>query len=68
MDWEKTSINIKMANEKYKKGSLVRNFNHIVQEPTQEQITLFIEGLTLLTDGDKFVKAEISKHEALVAE
>ncbi|KRK64876.1 hypothetical protein FC72_GL001931 [Companilactobacillus tucceti DSM 20183] len=68
MDWEKTSINLTMTNDKYAKGKMVRSFNNIVANPTKEQIDLLVEGLIMLSDGDAFLKAEIIKHDAMVTE
>lgn len=62
MSWKRTSINVTMANDKYIGGKKVKPFNNVIQEPTKEQIALFSEALTILSDGDTFVNAEIVKH------
>jgi len=68
MDWEKTSINLTMTNDKYAKGKMVRNFNNIVANPTKEQIDLLVVGLIMLSDGDAFLKAEIIKHDEMITQ
>lgn len=65
MNWNKTSINMTMANENYKDGKAVRGFQNIIKEPTKEQIKTFSEALVSLSDGDTFLKAEIVQHTDL---
>lgn len=57
-----------MANEKYPKGKRAINFNNIVENPTQEQIDLFTQGLVLLSDGDELYGTEVIKHNTMDAE
>lgn len=59
MNWEKTTIKLRFNNEKYKKGYIIRTFNNIIEEPTEEQLQTFIDGLLLLSDGDTFSTATI---------
>ncbi|MFD1472228.1 hypothetical protein [Companilactobacillus mishanensis] len=69
MDWEKTSIRVTMANDKnYEKGYIVRTFNNIVPNPTQEQINLLGEALELISKGDKFQKAEVVLHNKYITQ
>lgn len=68
MSWKKTSVVITMGNDKYPKGMKATTFNNIVEDPTKEQISLFAQGLQLLSDGDVFLGSEIIKHDELGAE
>lgn len=66
--WKKTAIVVTMANEKYPKGKRAINFNNIVENPTQEQIDLFTQGLVLLSDGDELYGTEVIKHNTMDTE
>lgn len=68
MSWKKTSIVVNVANDKYPKGKKKRNFNNIVENPTKEQMDLFVEGLLLLSDGDTHINTEVIKHDVQGAE
>lgn len=66
MDWEKTTIKLRFNNGKYKNGFIVRTFNNITQEPTEEQLQTFIDALLLLSDGDTFSAATITSREKYI--
>ncbi|WP_125589914.1 hypothetical protein [Companilactobacillus jidongensis] len=68
MSWKRTSINVTMANAKYVGGKKTKPFGNVIQEPSKEQINLFSEALTMLSDGDTFSNAEIVKHTDIVSE
>ncbi|WP_125567028.1 hypothetical protein [Companilactobacillus insicii] len=68
MSWKRTSLNVTMANDKYVGGKKIKPFNNVVKEPTKEQINLFSEALTILSDGDAFVKAEVVQHTDVVTD
>ncbi|MQS76932.1 hypothetical protein [Companilactobacillus halodurans] len=68
MSWKKTSIIITMGNDKYNKGKKSTTYNNIIENPTQEQIKMFSDGLLLLSDGDVFLGSEVIKHDELGAE
>lgn len=68
MSWNKTSITVTLANDKYPKNRRRAIFNNIVQDPTAEQINLFVSGLLLLSDGDTHLGTEVTKHDELTAE
>ncbi|APX71911.1 hypothetical protein M5C72_01865 [Companilactobacillus allii] len=62
MNWNKTTINMTMANENYTDGKAVRGFQNIVKEPTPEQLKTFAGVLETLSNGDIFLKAEVVQH------
>jgi len=62
MSWNKTSINMTMANENYKDGKAIRGFQNVIKEPTTEQINKLSEVLVMLSNGDTFLKAEVVQH------
>lgn len=65
MDWSKTSIAVKMGNANYPKGVKTTIYNNIIQDPTKEQINMFVEGLLLLSDGDSHLGTQVIKHNEL---
>ncbi|WP_025025141.1 hypothetical protein [Companilactobacillus nodensis] len=68
MSWKRTSINVTMANDKYVGGKKTKPFGNVIQEPSKDQINLFSEALTMLSDGDSFIKAEVVKHTDVVSD
>ncbi len=67
MSWSKTSIIVTTSNPKYPKGKLTKTYNNIVENPTEEQIKLFTQGLLMLSDGDTLFRTELVKHDTELA-
>lgn len=65
MNWKKTSIIVTLNNENYANGKKARTFNNIVENPTEDQIKLFTDGLLLLSSGDTLGDTEVVKHNTL---
>ncbi|KRO00320.1 hypothetical protein [Companilactobacillus kimchiensis] len=63
MNWKKTSIIVTMGNDKYPKKVKATTYNNIVQDPTEEQIKAFVDGLLLLSDGDVYYSTQVIKHD-----
>lgn len=65
MNWKKTSIIVTLNNENYANSKKARTFNNIVENPTEDQIKLFTDGLLLLSNGDTLGDTEVVKHDTL---